>query len=310
MENTNCDLLILGAGCAGLTAGIYGARSGRNTILVESGVPGGQAGITTRIENYPGLPDTNGAALTQAMLRQAEAFGARLIQTGVDRVDLQSKTVFTGQGRITGKTMILATGAVPRTLNIPGEAEFRGRGVSYCGSCDGFFYRGRDIYVVGGGNSAAEEALHLAAIGQSVRMLVRKDALRCEDAIRRQLDAQPNIQIEYCRALTAIRGTDQPEALEIRDTRTGETEQRKLSDHTGIFIFVGYRPASDAFREQLAMDADGYLLTNDRLQTSVAGVFAAGDVRQKYLRQIITAAADGAEAAHHAAQFLRENTGS
>ena len=304
MEERNADILILGAGCAGLTAGLYAARAGKRTVILERGVPGGQAALPGRIDNYPGLPGIDGASLMQRLRQQACDAGAELICTDVRQVSLAEKRVQTGTGDFSAPAMILATGAEPRTLGIPGEARFRGRGVSYCASCDGFFYRGREVYVVGGGNSAGEEALHLAQLASRVHILVRGGSMRCDDATARQLRDTPNIHVALHRALREIRGGENIETLLIEDTESGAVSAVGAKN-AGVFIFIGYRPASGLFAGALDMDENGYLLTDENLQTNIPGVFAAGDVRQKTLRQIVTAAADGALAAVQACKFLQ-----
>lgn len=304
MEERNADILILGAGCAGLTAGLYAARAGKRAVILERGVPGGQAALPGRIDNYPGLPGIDGTSLMQQLRQQACAAGAELICTDVRRVSLAEKRVQTGAGDFSAPAMILATGAEPRTLGIPGEARFRGRGVSYCASCDGFFYRGREVYVVGGGNSAGEEALHLAALASRVHILVRGGPMRCDDATARQLREAPNLSVELHRALREIRGGGNIETLLIENTQSGAVSAVEAKN-AGVFIFIGYRPASDLFAGTLDMDSAGYLLTDENLQTNIPGVFAAGDVRQKALRQIVTATADGALAAVQACKFLQ-----
>lgn len=299
----NYDMLILGAGCAGLTAGIYGARAGKRVLILENKAPGGQGALTARIDNYPGVPEADGFTLMQTMADQARSCGAEILCTPVGEVDLSSKTVLTEAGFYSGTAMILATGAKPRRLGIPGEAELTGKGVSYCASCDSFFYRGKTVYVVGGGNSAGEEALHLARMAKQVHLLVRKPKLRCQQAVAEALSRTANLTIHYNRELTAIIGTDAPQSLHLRHTDTGEEEAIPLEPGTGIFVFVGYTPASEAVRGQLSMDDEGYVLTDDCCRTSLPGIFAAGDVRQKPLHQLITAAADGAIAAHFAADI-------
>lgn len=299
------ELLILGAGCAGLTAGIYAARAGKQVLILEHSLPGGQAALTAKIDNYPGLPETDGVSLMQRMEQQAKTSGAEILCTGVLCVDPASKTVETEQGIFTADALILATGAVPKKLGIPGEKKFWGRGVSCCAACDGFFYRGRDIYVVGGGNSAAEEGLHLAGIGKKVYLLVRKNTLRCDEAFREHLLREPKIEIMYHRELAEIQGGTAIEALVLRNTETGELT-RVPALGCGVFLFIGYRPATQLFTGKLDMDENGYLLTDQQLQTSISGVFAAGDVRKKELRQIVTAVSDGAIAAVQACSFLSD----
>lgn len=296
------DIIILGAGCAGLTAGLYAARAGKRTLILEHKLPGGQTTLTGEIHNYPGLPGIDGVSLTQRMAQQAQEAGAVLRCTAVENVRLAEKRVETAADVFCADALILAVGAEPKPLGIPGEARFLGRGVSYCASCDGFFYRNREVYVVGGGNSAGEEALHLAELAQQVHMLVRKDRLRCEAAIARRLEHHPKIRLEYNRALREILGTDNVEALVIENTATGQ-QVTVPAQGVGVFIFVGYRPATAPFAGALPMDENGYLLTDDRLETPLPGIFAAGDVRQKPLRQIVTAVSDGAIAAVHACKY-------
>ena len=305
MEGKHVQVLILGAGCAGLTAGIYAARAGAEVLILEHGLPGGQAALTWKIDNYPGLPGIDGVSLMQRMQTQAEDCGAKILCTGVLSVEPAQKRVETEAGCFTADALILATGAVPRELGIPGEAEFRGRGVSCCASCDGFFYRGKDIYVIGGGNSAGEEALHLAQIGRRVYLLVRKNELRCDAAIRERVLRQPNIQVCCRRELVEIKGEDTIASLVILNNETGEKTEIPAAG-CGVFLFIGYRPASELVAGKLEMDENGYLITDESLQTSQPGVFAAGDVRKKQLRQIITAAADGAIAASQACKILSD----
>lgn len=297
------DILILGAGCAGLTAGIYAARAGRKTLILEKGLPGGQTALTAVVDNYPGLPGIDGVSLIQRMEQQAKQCGAEILCTGVLNVDLAEKRVVTEAGAFTADALILATGAEPKELGIPGETRFRGRGVSYCATCDGQFYRGKDIYVVGGGNSAGEEALHLARLGRRVVLLVRKRELRCDAAIREQVLNNPKIQVLFHRALVEIRGGEIMESLVIQDTETGESTLVP-AEGCGVFIFIGYRPASQLFAGAVGTDEGGYVTTDENLQTNLPGVFAAGDVRHKELRQIVTAVADGAIAGVGACKFL------
>ncbi len=293
------DVVVLGAGCAGLTAGLYAARAGKRTLILENRVPGGQAALPGRIDNYPGLPGIDGASLMQTIVQQAESAGAVVQCTPVREVLPEERILRTDADTYRAKALILATGAEPKPLDIPGEARLRGRGVSYCATCDGFFFRNREVYVVGGGNSAGTEALHLAELASRVHLLVRRDQLRCEAAIAARLRAAPNISLEFCTALTEIRGQTQVEALVLEDTQTG---RRRTVPAAGVFIFVGYRPASQLL--PLPKDENGCLLTDASLCTGVPGVFAAGDVRAKALRQIVTAVADGAIAATEACKFL------
>lgn len=302
------DLIILGAGCAGLTAGIYAGRLNLRTLILENGMPGGQAATTGILENYPGIIGITGPALTGQMLKQAREFGCDYIPCSVNAVNLQEKQVDTDHGSFRCGAMILATGATPRELGVPGEKEFRGRGVSYCAHCDGFFFKGREILVVGGGSTAAENALHLAAFGRKVTVLVRKDAMRCQPVLLRRMMENDKIEIRYRTELLELRGDLRVESAVLRNAETGETEEITAPDGLGIFISIGYTPNSSMFTNELEPDENGYILTDDTLGTKIPGVFAAGDVRAKKLRQIITAAADGAIAATEAAQFLHQSS--
>ena len=300
---THVEILMLGAGCAGLTAGIYAARAGAQVLILEKGLPGGQAALTATVDNYPGVSHIDGASLMGQMERQATGSGATILCSEALKVEPGERRVETESGSFTADALILATGAEPKQLGIPGEQEFRGRGVSYCAACDGFFYRGKDIYVVGGGNSAAGEALHLAELGKRVYLLVRKNALACDAAIRERLLCHPKIEVCYHRELVELRGEDTLEELVILDSETG-TRTRVPAAGCGVFLFIGYRPASECFAGKLEMDENGYLITDEQLQTSLPGVFAAGDVRKKELRQIVTAVSDGAIAGFQACKFL------
>lgn len=299
------ELLILGAGCAGLTAGIYGARAGKEAVILERGIPGGQAARTAVIDNYPGVPGVDGVKLMQSMAAQAKDFGAEIISCEVQSLDARSRRVQTDLADFTADAIIIAVGADMRRLGIPGEGQFTGKGVSYCAACDGFFYRGKKVYVVGGGNSAGEEALHLADIGCQVELLVRRDSLRCEAHIAEKVLHSPAITVHFHTELAEICGDWALERVTLRDTKTGAVRTQEAQG-SGVFIFAGYVPATGFLAGQVTLDADGYIVTDAHLQTSIPGIFAAGDVRQKSLRQIVTAVSDGAEAAFHACKFCAD----
>lgn len=299
------ELLILGAGCAGLTAGIYGARAGKETVILERGIPGGQAARTAVIDNYPGVPGVDGVKLMQSMAAQAKSFGVEIEICEVQSLDARARRVQTDSGDFTADAIIVALGADMRRLGIPGEGQFTGKGVSYCASCDGFFYRGKKVYVVGGGNSAGEEALHLAEIGCQVELLVRRGAMRCEAHIAEKVLHHPRITVHFHTELAEISGEWAIETVILRDTQTGAVSTQEASG-SGVFIFAGYVPATGFLAGQVALDEGGYVVTDGNLQTSVPGIFAAGDVRQKPLRQIVTAASDGAEAAFQACKFCAD----
>jgi len=305
------DLIILGSGCAGLTAGIYAGRARFHTLILENGSPGGQAATTNEIGNYPGVPDADGPALMERMLNQAKSFGAEFRTCSVHAVHLDGdwKRVDTAAGSFEARAVILATGAVPRKLGFEGEDEFRGRGVGYCATCDGFFFQDKDIFVIGGGNSAAEEALYLTQFGKKVTVLVRKDAFRAERSIVEQVLSHPKIEVQFNTELVRVWGDDRLKGAELKNNRTGEVATYTVLEEEGmfgVFVFVGYRPASELFQGQVELDEAGYIKTNEHMETNLPGVYAAGDIRPKELRQLVTATADGAIAATQAGIYLRD----
>ena len=303
------DLIILGGGCAGLTAGIYAGRAGLRTLILENGIPGGQAATSGHIENYPGVPNTAGPELMERMLMQARSCGAGFQTCQVRSVALrrERKRVETGAGVFESRAVILATGASPRKAGFDGEEEFRGRGVGYCAACDAAFFRGKDIFVIGGGNSAAAEALYLARFGKKVTMLVRKDALRCEKVLEEKVRRHPGIKVQFHTELLRAWGDGVLKGAELKDNRTGEVTKYNVPEQDGtfgIFVFVGYQPASELFQGQVELDEAGYIRANENMETNLPGVYAAGDVRQKELRQLVTAASDGAIAATRAGDYI------
>ncbi|WP_298019793.1 thioredoxin-disulfide reductase [uncultured Dysosmobacter sp.] len=309
MEQQIYDLIILGSGCAGLTAGIYAGRAQLRTLILENGALGGQAATTNEIGNYPGVPDASGPELMQRMLEQARSFGAEFQSCTVHSVQLagERKRVETSAGIFEAYAIILATGATPRKLGFEGEAEFRGRGVGYCATCDGFFFQDKDVFVIGGGNSAAEEALYLTRFAKKVTVLVRKDAFRCEKAVAQKVLSHPKIEVKFNTELIRAYGDETLKGAEMRNNRTGEITTYTVPEEDGmfgIFVFVGYQPASELFQGQVELDGDGYIQTDDRLETNLPGVYAAGDVRPKELRQLVTATADGAIAATQAGTYI------
>lgn len=302
----NYDLLIIGGGPAGLTAGMYGARGGLNTLVLERGAPGGQAAQTDRIENYPGFPDgISGVELAMKFTEQAQRFGAKLEMATVEKADFTGKLkrVWTAKGEYTGRAVIIATGASPRSLEVPGEEALRGRGVSYCATCDGAFFRGKKVAVVGGGDSAVEEALFLTRFAEQVIIIHRRDKLRAAQVLQQRAREHPKITFSWNTVVEAILGESKVEALRLKDVVSGVVREESFD---GIFIFIGHKPNTAFLLGALSLDEGGYIVTGEDLSTSVSGVFAAGDVRAKAFRQIATAVGDGAAAAMAAEKYLAE----
>jgi len=304
-------LLIIGAGPAGYTAGIYAARAGLSPLLVAGLQPGGQLTITTDVENYPGFAEAiQGPWLMDQMKAQAEHVGTQVIGDVVTRVDL-SRRPFRAEGdsgdRYLADALVIATGAQARWLGIPGEKELSGFGVSACATCDGFFYRGKDVAVIGGGNSATEEALYLSNLARHVTLVHRRDSLRSEKILQQRLFARPNVSLRWNSVAEAVLADASgrvpvARALAVRDVVTGERSE--LPVH-GVFVAIGHDPATALFRGQVGMDEDGYIRTEPgTTRTSVPGVFAAGDVQDRIYRQAVTAAGTGCMAALEAEKFL------
>ena len=287
------DVLILGAGPAGLTAALYAARAGLSVRVLERSMPGGQAALTPDIENYPGLLSVDGVTLTQTMLKSAEAAGAELVIAAPADLSLDGspKTVKTEAGTFSADFVILCTGCTPRGLGI-GEERFIGRGLSYCAACDGALYKGRRVAVVGGGNTALEDALYLSKLCEKVTLIHRRDRFRGAAALAERVRAVPNIELQMESRVTAIVGTARVEGLTVQP----EGRPAFTLPADGVFLAVGQIPAT-ADLPGVALDEQGYVLTDEHLQTNLPGVYAAGDLRQKQLRQIVTACADGALAA-------------
>lgn len=302
------DLVIVGAGPAGLSAAIYAQRALLDTVTLEQEAVGGQVILTSGIDNYPGVPNTDGFTLTDIMKKQAEDLGATIQMsnvTGIERLDDSTFGVTTPDGTINTKAVILAGGATPRHAGFDGEERFAGHGVSYCATCDGMFYRNKEVYVIGGGNSACEEALFLTRFASHVTLVVRKDHLRAQAAVAKEVADNEKISVMYSTRVAKVAGGDLLSSITLHDNVTGKEITRTFDEGAfGIFVFVGRVPATELVGGLVDVDAQGYILTNDRMETRTPGLFAAGDIRQKPLRQIITAAADGAIAATSVASYL------
>lgn len=297
------DVLILGGGPGGYSAALYAARAGLKTAVIEKLSAGGQLALTEIIENYPGFEDgIDGWTLSESMQRQAERFGAVTVGAEVFSADLlaQPKRVETSSGTYYGRAVILATGAGPKKLGLAGEEKLTGRGVHYCAACDGYFYRGKTVAVVGGGNTAAADALVLSRVAEKVHLIHRRDALRATRVYHDPLKKAENIQWHLGSQVTQLLEDGRLTGLRVRDLATGE-EQEIPAD--GLFVSIGRQPATELFAGQLDLQ-DGYVPAGESTRTAIPGVFAVGDLRTKAVRQVVTAVADGAVAVHMAEEFL------
>lgn len=302
------DTLILGGGPAGYTAAIYAARAGLSCAVVEQGMPGGQIATTDVIENYPGFPSISGAELGMKFQEHAEAAGAETLYamaTGIERLDDDSFAITDGAQTYAAPTLILATGAVPRTVGFEGEDTYRGRGISYCATCDGMFYRGKQVFVIGGGNAAVEEAIYLSHIAEHVTMVVRRDVFRAPQGVVDTLLARDNVDVRYVTSIVRVTGGQLLSKITFRNNATGEEHEESFDEGSfGIFVFAGTQPTVELVEGLVELGRDGGVVTDDDMATATPGLFAAGDVRTKKLRQVITAASDGAIAAMSAYHYL------
>ena len=301
------DMIVIGGGPAGYTAALYAARSGLSVLVLEKLSAGGQMALTEQIDNYPGFEDgIDGFTLGEKMQQGAERFGAVTELAEVYRADLldRIKTLETSEGIFRGRTVVIATGASPRALGVPGEEALVGKGVHYCAACDGAFYRGKTVAVVGGGNSAVADALTLSRIAKKVYLIHRRDSLRATKVYHAPLMTSPNVEFCWNSTVSALLHTGRLTGLRLKDVRTGG--ERELACD-GIFISVGRAPATELFRDALELDKSGYIVADESTRTNLPGVFAAGDVRTKALRQVVTATADGAVAVHYAEAYLEES---
>ena len=298
------DVIIVGAGPAGLTAAIYASRANLSVLMIESGVNGGKLSKTYEIENYPGIEKISGVELADQLTKHGQKFGAKLIAGEVQKiVDGETKKVILSSGdEYEGKTIIVATGTKERTLNLPQADNFTGRGISYCAVCDGFFYRKKDIVVIGGGNSALEESLYLASLANKVTIVIRRDEFRAEASVVDKVKANEKIEIVTKSVPNALRiENDRITGLEIRNVDTNETS---TIDCVGIFPYIGADPCTD-FVDDSILDERGYIKVNDDMSTAIKGIYAAGDCIVKDLRQVVTACNDGAIAANSVIKSLK-----
>jgi thioredoxin reductase (NADPH) len=306
-EIRHVKVLILGAGPAGLSAALYTARAELEPLVLTGTQIGGQVAITNTIENYPGFPEgVGGSELGELFQKQAERFGARIEIDSAQSVDLSSRPfkVTTDNGIYTSDSIIIATGANPNHLNIPRENELAGRGVSYCGTCDGWFFKGKKVAVVGGGDSALEEGLFLTRFATRVTIIHRRDSLRAGALLQKRAIENPNVQFIWNTVVTGIVGFEKVEALHLKNNMDGG--QRTL-ETDGLFIFIGHTPNTQMFTGQVEME-NGYIKVDERFQTSVPGVYAAGEAADPHFKQVITSAGMGAAAAIEATHFLEQES--
>jgi thioredoxin reductase (NADPH) len=306
-EPRHVRVLILGAGPAGLSAALYAARAELQPVVLTGTQIGGQAALTHTIENYPGFPDgVGGAELGDLFQKQAERFGATVEFDSAHHVDLSQRPfrVQTDNGEYTADTLIIATGASPNHLNVPGEAELTGRGVSYCGTCDGWFFKDKKVVVVGGGDSALEEGLFLTRFATSVTIIHRRDALRAGAILQKRARENPKIDFIWNTVVTEAVGDEKLTAVRLKNLQTGE---ESMLPTDGLFIFIGHTPNTQMFVGQLEMK-DGYIKVDDRMCTSVPGVFAAGEAADSHFKQVVVSAGMGAAAAIEATRFLAESS--
>jgi thioredoxin reductase (NADPH) len=298
------NVIIIGSGPAGLTAAIYTARANLKPLVFTGNEIGGQVSITNEVENYPGFPEgLTGPELVEKFQKQAERFGARIEYAEVTEVDFQVQPfrVKTYDNEYQAKAIVIATGASPRKLGVPGEVQFTGRGVSYCATCDGFFFRDREIAVVGGGDSALEEGVFLTKFANRVRIIHRRDELRAGYTLQQRAKRNQKIEFVWDTVVTEINGNGAVESVQVKNVKTGEASTLKVD---GVFIYIGHYPNSHLFKDKLEMDEHGYLITDRNTRTSVPGVFAAGEIADPVFRQVVSSAGEGCKAAIQVERYL------
>lgn len=300
-NDTIYDVVVIGGGPAGLTTALYLARAKYRVLVIEKDNFGGQITITSEVVNYPGVEHTSGAALTETMRKQAQNFGAEFMLAEVERISVEGdlKSVFTSRGELKCFGILLATGARPRMIGFKGEAEFKGHGVAYCATCDGEFFTGKEVFVIGGGFAAAEESVFLTKYARHVNILIRKDDFGCAKSAADEAKHHEKITILTNTEVEEVMGDSVLRAIRYRNNKTGEVTEYKADagDNIGVFVFAGYEPATELVKGIVELNQQGYIITDGNMQTNVAGLYAAGDVRIKNLRQVVTAVGDGALAA-------------
>ena len=303
------DVIIIGAGPAGLAAALYAGRARLSTLVIEKIKDGGQIVITDEIENYPGAVEgESGPSLIKKMVDQVNHFGAEKVFDTVVDVELEGdiKVIKGSKAEYQGKTVLIATGASPKPIGCPGEKELTGKGVSYCATCDGNFFEDFDIYVVGGGDSAVEEAMYLTKFGRKVTLIHRRNELRAAKSIQEKAFANPKMEFMWDTVIEELKGDDILTSMVVKNVKTGEVREIEANPEDGtfgVFVFIGYDPQSKVFEGKVNME-HGYIVTDEDMKTNIPGVFAAGDIRVKSLRQVVTAAADGAIAAVQCEKYL------
>lgn len=302
------DIVIIGSGSAGMAAGIYAGRAKLKTLIIERDKPGGQIRITSEVENYPGILNTSGEELGLTMRKQAEKFGVSFKQGIVESVDFSGdiKKVRTVDGEYEALAVVIATGTVPRKIGFKGEDEFRGRGIGYCATCDGEFFTGMDVFVIGAGFAAAEESIFLTRYARKVTIIAREPEFTCSKMIAERVLAHPKIEVKFNTEILEAGGDSVLRYARFINNQTGQTwtYESKPGESFGLFVFAGYIPQTSEYAQQLRLNEYGYILTDESMRTNIDGVYAAGDVRVKELRQLVTAVADGAVAATHAEKYV------
>ena len=304
------DLIIIGSGPGGLAAALYAARGRMKTLVLEKGQNGGQAAITHLIENYPGsIEDPTGPKLTHRMLEQAKSFGAEIRKDEVLEVDFsgKEKVVKCKNGEYTAKAVVIATGATPRKLDAPGIRELSGKGISYCATCDADFFKDLEVYVIGGGNSAVEEAIYLTKFARQVHIVHMLDHFQCESIVLEKAKAVPNLDIRIRTVVEEVKGDGILESIVFKNLDTNEVYEVEADEEDGtmgLFIFIGYQPQTELFKGKVEIDQYGYIVAGESTETNVPGVFVAGDCRVKEVRQVVTATADGAVASIMAEKYI------